>query len=641
MGLKADQQRAKKLLLKSAGVSAKGPALAFTGKSSKFARRAQEVIDRREEEGSLQLKTSFESRKRPREDEQPGAEKRDRFERVIEKSRQAKAEQYIRRTEVQAQTDTLDDAFNGISHLLKQRDKVAEAETSFKQPKGKETSELWLTQKAQRSSRSFVIHSAVLSKESAPAGLDDDDKRLLASLCVKEVVADTKEEDNQRPADMDDFDKILTGMRLDPSRRAKATIQRRDDDTSELRVLAGAEAPIVAGETVEMSRKDWIASGGDAVYDMHDELDEDVESHVLPMDQFFECFAQLESASRSEDTPNVFRLLQSLRQLVSQSPTQGYAAFRTFLADANASPLAHTQMIIFYAAVQLFPSTEVYHPVLSPLRVLFCRVLSNPSPIAPSLSIVCAALLESSLRGSGLYAPELIVLCANWILKGAESAPKGYAPFAIIESIDKMKIDQFDGVGEPIDVLRLSSSFGALIAAAFSILVSLLRNLSGNAGIGSLEAIEFLSNLQFKEEFTPLAAELRAETSRIVSLERAPLAMRTFRPRPLRQFDPMLAESNEWRSRRELKTELREDRKRVVRQLQAEADVARRHRESEWKADDSRRESKLRTLMGELQHQQHIMKTVDLHRTKAKMKKKKGISGEAAPPSTEETPSGN
>eukprot|EP00742_Colponemidia_sp_Colp-10_P017754 GILJ01020450.1.p1 GENE.GILJ01020450.1~~GILJ01020450.1.p1 ORF type:complete len:720 (-),score=146.27 GILJ01020450.1:87-2006(-) len=112
---------------------------------------------------------------------------------------------------------------------------------------------------------------------------------------------------------------------------------------------------------------------------------------------------------------------------------------------------------------------------------------------------------------------------------------------------------------------------------------------------------------------------------------RTPLAMRTFRPRPLRQFDPLLAEneSADVQEHKHLKKVLREDRKRLVRNIQAQATVDRRDREREHAVDDARRTEKYNQIMGELQQQAHIMKTVDSFMVKARSKKRKGVSGES------------
>lgn len=122
-----------------------------------------------------------------------------------------------------------------------------------------------------------------------------------------------------------------------------------------------------------------------------------------------------------------------------------------------------------------------------------------------------------------------------------------------------------------------------------------------------------------------------ADAKKQIMSYRTPLAMRTFRPRPLRQFDPLLAEneSAEVQEHKHLKKVLREDRKRLVRNIQAQATVDRREREREQAVDDARRTEKYNQLMGELQQQAHIMKTVDSFMDKARSKKRKGVSGES------------
>lgn len=111
---------------------------------------------------------------------------------------------------------------------------------------------------------------------------------------------------------------------------------------------------------------------------------------------------------------------------------------------------------------------------------------------------------------------------------------------------------------------------------------------------------------------------------------RAPLAMRVFRPRPIRLFEPLLEEREESAVKAEIrlvKREIREDKKRVVRHLTAEAAVDRSAREKEQSAIEAAREKKLHQIMGALQQQQHTMNTVDTVMAKAKSKRKKSISG--------------
>ena len=112
---------------------------------------------------------------------------------------------------------------------------------------------------------------------------------------------------------------------------------------------------------------------------------------------------------------------------------------------------------------------------------------------------------------------------------------------------------------------------------------------------------------------------------------RTPLAMRTFRPRPIRQFEPLLAEMEDpdVQEHKHLKKVLREDRKRLVRNITAQATVDRKGREREAAADDARRTEKYNKLMGELQQQAHIMKTVDSFMDKGRSKSKKNPSGES------------
>lgn len=111
---------------------------------------------------------------------------------------------------------------------------------------------------------------------------------------------------------------------------------------------------------------------------------------------------------------------------------------------------------------------------------------------------------------------------------------------------------------------------------------------------------------------------------------RAPLAMRSFRPRPIRLFEPLLAEGERAALARENRTVARtrrEDNKREVRRRTAEATVHRRAKENEANHVAAHRERVYHQLMGQLQQQQHIMKTVDTIQARAKAGKRSGVSG--------------
>uniref|UniRef100_A0A146LHW7 Uncharacterized protein n=1 Tax=Lygus hesperus TaxID=30085 RepID=A0A146LHW7_LYGHE len=115
--------------------------------------------------------------------------------------------------------------------------------------------------------------------------------------------------------------------------------------------------------------------------------------------------------------------------------------------------------------------------------------------------------------------------------------------------------------------------------------------------------------------------------------------MRRFRPRPLRQFDPLLAEREANAVKNEIRTlkhAVREDKKRVMRHVTAEATVQRRAQEKTASLIETQRHKQYNQLMGQLQAQQHTMKTVDTAMSKAKHKPLKGLSGAPKPSSTQD-----
>lgn len=186
-----------------------------------------------------------------------------------------------------------------------------------------------------------------------------------------------------------------------------------------------------------------------------------------------------------------------------------------------------------------------------------------------------------------------------------------------------------------------------LLLGGYGLLLQLAEAYQGIAAFPALlrDPFESLHRLMLLNEKTdsfvwqpsPLIAHQHAKVrARLEALaaaqvaQRTPLAMRTFRPRPLRQFDPLLEEREEIAVKseiRELKKTVREDRKRVLRHVQAEAVVTRRKREGEEAAREAVRTKAYNRVLGQLQAQQHVMKTVDAAMERGRKNVRKGLSG--------------
>jgi hypothetical protein len=255
------------------------------------------------------------------------------------------------------------------------------------------------------------------------------------------------------------------------------------------------------------------------------------------------------------------------------------------------------------------------------------RFCGEPAVIA--LNVIGTLLPHSALAPKGRHqrvgvAFPLLDRASAPVLAGAglEASPKPLSVAAMFSNGDG---------ATAADVLTAAYSLVHMICGA-----QLLDSASLPSVLGEFltlaeaitEAKCFANAPKLLREHNRIVEEVRAALERVVQT-RAPLAMRTFRPRPLRQYEPMLIDdaSDEMKQRRVMKQELRENTKRVVRSVQAEALVRRREREREDAAETAIRSEKYRSVMAELQQQQQIMKTVDSHRAKAKSKKKKSISG--------------
>jgi hypothetical protein len=523
-------------------------------------------------------------------------------------------------------------------------------------------------------------------------GLTADDKKLLASISNQPVMRGAIHDEPAAPVDtagVDDFDALLGTYRLE-SRKALAT-ERLPTEAEEAAALLQKELQqLDRGEkgkvsvedgTAFLSRKEWLEQGGDNVYHMNDSDDgrdigegdddaEDTEASPAAGNDVdvrlgaLEAFCEKDTSDRSaaERSAELSALLQGLWVAANRHPKHTVESFRLLLIDVQRllykeRALRGFHFVILYAAAKLFPTTDFRHAIMTPLMVLLGALatqtkLQSPSDAARALFF--ASLLANVLQGAKRFSAEPVLVALNVIAlqvprtvlepvahrgvtvqfpvmdraSGAilhcEGAPAKTPTPLSLTSLARNDASALDVVGSAYVLLReLMELFGA--SPSFTCLFDdAVTNLFGQIA----EAAVHPAVAALHEE-TRVACRVAAQS--VIDV-RAPLAMRSFRPRPLRQFEPLMTEeeeASEMRMHREMKREHREDRKRVVRHVQAEATVERRAREKEHHAEDTRRADTLRGLMGELQEQQHLMKTADTLLSKAKSKKRgKGVPDE-------------
>ncbi len=590
----------------------------------------------------------------PKEVSEAKLEKAERFKDVIETRREEKAAHFQRREEMAKVTSAIDEEFQQISHLIKQRTKADLDREAFLNPLNSEVTQLWEAAKAKRTARTFVLDGGDIQPADDGEGVLSEESRRLLEKLRAEGPAETVTKPSAPNAaasvpkkELDSFDKLMFNMRSQAQPHAKARVEvatQQNEAGEQLESLRKALPEHVVAETGDLSRAEWVERGGDQAFDMHEELDEEEEEEGADGEgagkpytaRFYSQLEALEKLlSRGESLDD---MVIPFWTLTTSSPRTSTEFFRSVLMEIEAT---NDQTVLarclYYIMLKIFPSSDFRHPVLSPLRLHLASRLSrgNLETTESTLSgFVCAALLLQTLAGERRYCSEVMIFALNVLLM---TVPQEKASAATVRSIVVLPrhAAALWGQGthsadQPLSYFRSDASPVALVRGAYELLKQYVGLYQSNPSFPVL-AQSIREVLQIVVP-PPKCHDLHLELVQIIERHsvhpRGPLAMRRFRPRPLRQFEPLLVESDEAKTTRNLKKELTEDKKRIIRHLQAEATVGRRKREREEEEEDKRRTGNLKKLMGELQAQQHIMKTVDVHRAKAKMKKKKSISGD-------------
>ncbi|EPY33392.1 nucleolar protein 14 [Angomonas deanei] len=369
-----------------------------------------------------------------------------------------------------------------------------------------------------------------------------------------------------------------------------------------------------------------------------------------------------DAASRKRRSSDIHKIVLQIYVYAQQHLLDVSNTFRAVLIEAekqflrsNRKALDRPLLLYLYVISKVFPTSDYRHEVMTPFYIFLSSTIAQmkiESLESAHCYLVLASLLAQSLvSGQGRFAAEVVVAPFNILalqLPRSVLEPARYqgvrVPFPLADRCEKDLLrtsGKGTTAGSAVDLLSTSPSEEGLLLAAYRLLTVLAETYSSIAAFPSVfaEPLASLDALLQEAGWSPSEAVRQAhvQLQRTVSAEvsavekfRTPLAMRSFRPRPLRQFEPLLNERPESAVRNEiklLKRTVREDKKRVMRHLTAEATVQRRAREKESAATDEIREKRYRQVMGQLQSQQHIMNTVDSIMDKAKSKKKKSISG--------------
>ncbi|KPA74993.1 hypothetical protein ABB37_08951 [Leptomonas pyrrhocoris] len=393
------------------------------------------------------------------------------------------------------------------------------------------------------------------------------------------------------------------------------------------------------------------------------------------------------SGSKQQQQQHLHSLLVQLHHYASSHVVDATKAFRLILVEAERSFLRGTRrggirralLVYLYAITKIFPTSDYRHEVMTPFLLFLCSALMQmklDSLEAVHGYLVLTTLLLHCLKaGGGRYCAEVVVAVLNVLslqLPRAVLEPMRYQgsrlPIPLMDRPDAALLrtscpssDSSAAAGEAeggraayqiglmhtthdpqrlllcayhiydelCELYRTTPAFPVMCATPFLRLDALLLQPHSLSAAGSSEPWQPSRAVRLAHE--ALAVKVR-DIAAAVQHHRTPLAMRTFRPRPIRQFDPLLAEREENAVKNEvriMKRDIREDKKRLMRHLTAEATVQRRAQEKRTAVDDAQREKRYHSVMHQLQQQQHSMNTVESLKSRAKAAKKKGLSGES------------
>jgi hypothetical protein len=398
--------------------------------------------------------------------------------------------------------------------------------------------------------------------------------------------------------------------------------------------------------------------------------------------------ASTSGVKRQQQQQRLHALLVQLHRYASHHVVEATKAFRLILVEAERCFLRGTRrggvrrtlLLYLYAITKVFPTSDYRHEVMTPLLLFVCSALMQMTldslDAVHSYLVLTTLLLHCLKAGGGRYCAEVVVAVLNVLalqLPRAVLEPARYqgatlsiplmdrsdavlldsaaaltppsSPAVTAEDRPAYQVGILDSTHDPqrlllcayhiyselCDLYRTTPAFPVMCATPFLRLDALLLKLQSTKTTPAQAAVTWQPSTAVRLAHEALAVKV-CDIAAAVKNHRTPLAMRTFRPRPIRQFDPLLAEREENAVKNEvrlMKRDIREDKKRLMRHLAAEAAVQRRAQEKRAAIDDAVREQRYHNVMHQLQQQQHSMNTVESLKSRAKTAKRKGISGES------------
>jgi hypothetical protein len=482
----------------------------------------------------------------------------------------------------------------------------------------------------------------------------------------------------------DDFDAMMGCFKLEVKRahavdRTLLPEEEAARDVAQQLLQMDREARPYDERDIDRTAGERLALGGDLAFGMDEEdatagqsaplgaLGNRQEHAVDVVLADVEEFCKNLPESAEERSAKLSKLASALWHASLKAKKHAEESFKLILIDCQRfiykrKPLTLFHRISLYLATKTFPTTDFRHAVATPLLLLLSSMClqSRLNSVADCREgLWHGALLLNTLSQSQRFAGEPIVLALNVIslqLPKAKIIPVNHGTargaFPVLERPDAPVLS-LEGAPADMKAQTLSLFMDSkqakkaraaaaddmqerldVLTAAYNLILNAANTYSDSPSFACIFETSFVQSFHRILRSTtvhPAIAALHKKTVETVamlaaetSMTRTPLAMRMFRPRPLRMYDPILGDDtpSEKKEMQLLKKEHAADHKRVMRTLTAEARVEQRGRESEKSAIEARKQAKLNSIMAELQQQQHVMKTADNLKLKATSKKR-------------------
>jgi hypothetical protein len=618
-------------------------------------------------------------------------QRKEKFEDVITGTRRTRTQLQEERDVRNQQTNQLDSEFSEVMQLLQKRDKRQEEIDDFQRLGRPDVRQLLAEHAQQRTAltgRKFTLgadgalvrpaDSAAGAAEQPAAAVQRSPAQLPAATPKLPVSAVPMKAAAGGGVD-DDFDAMLGAFRSDVKRAhaVDRVLLPEEEAAREVQIqlmAADRELRPLDDRARDRTRGEWIAAGGDNAYMMDEE--EEFAGQSAPLGRegqrqshaVDEVLGRMEAlcAAPPEDAEErnaaLSDIASQLWHAAVKQKKHAEESFKLILIDCQrfiykGRPLSRFHRLALYLATKLFPTTDFRHPVMTPLMILLsslCIQSKLTSLQNCRHALWYAGALLHVLSASKRYASEPVAVALNVIalqlpkaamLPTTHGTARGAFPVmerdagAILSLPSGSKCDQPSPISFFEDDVKDSPQARLdTLAAAYRLLANAAELYGDSPSFGCIFETSFVTSFHRIVKTTKLNPTVEALHTKTVervamlaaetAMNRTPLAMRTFRPRPLRQYEPLLGDDtpDERKERQILKKEHSADHKRVMRTLTAEARVEQRNREGEHAAVEARRRAKLTTIMAELQQQQYIMKTSDQLKTKAGSRKREAAN---------------